>query len=270
MATDYDGIARAHMADQVQNAATIQVAISHLWDRLVDPRRLDATYPTFTKAALALINAGRARGELMADDYYRILRDISNVSSAAVVIGAGVYDDAATLTSLYATGYATQARQVANGEDLSIASAAAKIAALRAVQRLVSEPGRQRLVDYSKQDRAFTGWARVSDGNPCHFCAMLVSRGPVYKASTVNFRAHDGCGCGVRLVTKTDPTRGWSPDARAFQTLYKDTPGGLTEFRKAYDQAKTDPNSEIVKAITQVNDHAMTQVATAASKAVGV
>lgn len=270
MATDFDGIARAQMADQVQNAATIQVAISSLWDRMVDPRNLDATFPPFSKAALALVQAGRARGELQAQEYYYLVRELSNVNSAAVVLAASAFDLDAALTSMYATGYATTIKQQNAGTDSSIAAEAGKVAMLRAVQRLVSDAGRQRLIDYSKQDKAITAWARVSDGNPCHFCALLISRGPVYKASTVNFRAHDGCGCGARLVTKADPTRGWSSDARAFADLYKNTPGGLSEFRKAYDQAKVDPNSEIVKAITQVNDHAMTQVATAASRAVGV
>lgn len=43
-------------------------------------------------------------------------------------------------------------------------------------------------------------WRRVTDGDPCSFCAMLASRGPVYQESTVTaskyaLRYHKGCGC---------------------------------------------------------------------------
>lgn len=43
-------------------------------------------------------------------------------------------------------------------------------------------------------------WRRVTDGDPCAFCAMLASRGPVYMESTVTaskyaLRYHKGCGC---------------------------------------------------------------------------
>lgn len=39
------------------------------------------------------------------------------------------------------------------------------------------------------------GWRRVDDGDPCAFCAMLVSRGAVYDKDTVRFQAHDSDGC---------------------------------------------------------------------------
>ena len=42
-------------------------------------------------------------------------------------------------------------------------------------------------------------WRRVTDGNPCGFCAMLASRGPVYgsaeKAGSGGNRYHARCGC---------------------------------------------------------------------------
>lgn len=43
-------------------------------------------------------------------------------------------------------------------------------------------------------------WRRVTDGNPCSFCAMLAARGPVYMESTATvskyaLRYHKGCGC---------------------------------------------------------------------------
>jgi hypothetical protein len=40
------------------------------------------------------------------------------------------------------------------------------------------------------------GWMRVGSGR-CDFCRMLIGRGAVYTESTVDFHAHDHCGCGA-------------------------------------------------------------------------
>ena len=63
------------------------------------------------------------------------------------------------------------------------------------VQRGVLNGGRNTIRASSRANVRAFGWLRVSDGNPCAFCAMLVGRGPVYKAETVGFRSHDYCGC---------------------------------------------------------------------------
>lgn len=40
--------------------------------------------------------------------------------------------------------------------------------------------GRELVDKASHKDPRVKGWARVTDGNPCHFCAMLASRGAIY------------------------------------------------------------------------------------------
>lgn len=48
------------------------------------------------------------------------------------------------------------------------------------------------------------GWARVLAGETnCAFCAMLASRGPVYRSGlTAGFEAHDNCDCQMVMVVK--------------------------------------------------------------------
>lgn len=58
--------------------------------------------------------------------------------------------------------------------------------------------GIDRIRDAVQYDQQATGWARVHLGSkaPCGFCAMLISRGPVYKSEeTAGFAAHNGCEC---------------------------------------------------------------------------
>ncbi|MCA1674073.1 MAG: hypothetical protein LC799_18370, partial [Actinobacteria bacterium] len=65
-----------------------------------------------------------------------------------------------------------------------------------ATQRLVVNTGRRTLVEATTADTAALGWARVPTGErTCHFCAMLCTRGAVYKSE-----ATAGRGANARFV----------------------------------------------------------------------
>ncbi|MFB7643879.1 hypothetical protein ACFC0S_03215 [Streptomyces sp. NPDC056084] len=49
-----------------------------------------------------------------------------------------------------------------------------------AADREALRAGRDLITHASQEDRRAVGWARVTDGDPCAFCAMLVSRGATY------------------------------------------------------------------------------------------
>lgn len=75
------------------------------------------------------------------------------------------------------------------------------------VSRQVLSGGRLLIADSTANDRNAIGWRRVSDGNPCTFCAMLVTRGPVYKSRETadsiagkGTRYHAHCGCTAEIV----------------------------------------------------------------------
>jgi hypothetical protein len=82
--------------------------------------------------------------------------------------------------------------------------------------RLAVNGGREAVEQVVRQDRHALGWMRVTDGDPCAFCAMLASRGAVYKsAESAGFeldpvrgeinRYHDNCGCQVVPVFTRTP-----------------------------------------------------------------
>lgn len=71
-------------------------------------------------------------------------------------------------------------------------------------------------------------WRRVTDGKPCGFCAMLASRGPVYRSASEagqGNKYHGRCGCTVEPY-EGDPDD-WEPtpdEARfieAYQSVYR-------------------------------------------------
>lgn len=75
--------------------------------------------------------------------------------------------------------------------------------------RLVMNGARGTLFDVVHRDRASIGYVRVSrTGTPCGWCAMLISRGPVYKsAASAQFNDgdlyHDNCQCYAVPVFST-------------------------------------------------------------------
>lgn len=58
-------------------------------------------------------------------------------------------------------------------------------AAAGAADREALRGGRDLIRDASRADSRVIGWARVTDDDPCHFCAMLAGRGAVYRTREV-------------------------------------------------------------------------------------
>ena len=69
-----------------------------------------------------------------------------------------------------------------------------------AATRMVMMGGRDTVTQSAQQDPMAKGWERVIEPGACSFCAMLASRGAVYKSATADFRAHDHCHCVARPV----------------------------------------------------------------------
>lgn len=220
---DYNALARAHMKSQVAHAGATQAALSRLWDETIDPNDLTRSFARFREKAVPYIGAGRVVSDRTAETYLSAIKKASGLGPAAAfshdVLNEGVVKSslsAATAKSL-ARAEGLARRGVGNAEAL----AAAKSNMLGSAKRQIINASRSRIIESTRRDRELGRWARVSDGNPCSFCAMLVSRGPVYSAVTADFRAHDRCGCNARPVTINDPDGGWSPEARRYRDAWE-------------------------------------------------
>lgn len=64
-------------------------------------------------------------------------------------------------------------------------------------------------------NRTIVGWRRVGDGDPCAWCAMLISRGAVYKSRR----------SAETVVGRRGSPRGAGPEARAIGQSYHDGDG---------------------------------------------
>lgn len=87
--------------------------------------------------------------------------------------------------------------------------------------RHVLTGGRQSLLTLLTDDPQVQRWVRVTDGDPCAFCAMLASRGPVYLTEdSAGFRAHDHCACTAEPVYSMDAP--WPGRAQEFHRLWNE------------------------------------------------
>jgi hypothetical protein len=240
-----------HSQQQVGKVARVQAELRRLWNQVLDPKDFAGSYTRFALGASYLIQQARSDAMPLATRYFRDSQEIAGYTrteddkSPLVVINSLEAD----LTALYVTGFVTIQKQLASGASADFAERAGQASMLRSAQRRILDAPRQGIIDRSVEDDATVGWARVGDGAPCYFCAMLISRGPVYSERTVNFRAHDGCGCGAKMCFRNDPSRGWTDQSRLLRGFYDEN---KADWRSAYGKAMKDPESPVRQAMNAV------------------
>ena len=115
------------------------------------------------------------------------------------------------------------------------------------LEQIVLDQSRTAIIDAVQDDREAIGWARVTEPGACYFCAMLATRGAVYKSrDTASFQAHrrypngtgGDCRCHVEPVFNAyEPSaqiRQWQAD---YKRLKKEKGGKLSliEWRRAVE-----------------------------------
>lgn len=120
------------------------------------------------------------------------------------------------------------------------------------VERHVQDGGRETLQRGAAEDRVALGWVRITDGDPCYFCAMLASRGLEFGAygedsfarSDARFvgdgkiKVHDHCSCHPKAVYSEDDP--FLKDAERFEEMWREYSRGggafaIKTFRQAYE-----------------------------------
>ena len=136
--------------------------------------------------------------------------------------------------------------------------------------RLALDGGRSYSNDFSSAVGTLVGFQRVTDSDPCAFCALLASRGATYHdlsriaATSVKHGKNDGlvprgesakvhghCRCILVPVYKDKPLP-LTGSAKLAETIWADLPSqsswqaALREFRRRYDELKSsNPDSGV-------------------------
>lgn len=221
-------LTEAHRKAQIAIAARAAAASKILWDRL-RVSDLDGSAPAWMSAQLAVVSRSYAQSESLAESYISEYRNAENATDAPIV--GSPYARGPMAESMLLAGPSRVKLLIGKGESADGAHAKAFKKFSGIVRRQVMSGGRMMIDETTRRDKNAVGWRRVTDGNPCTFCAMLASRGPVYaskeRANSIagsGLQYHGHCGCAAEIIYGE-----WQPSER--EQLYID------EYEKAAKQA---------------------------------
>lgn len=116
---------------------------------------------------------------------------------------------------------------------------------IQASERLIRSAGRETIAGSALEDRAASGYQRVTRPGSCSFCRMLADRGGVYMRGTAYFASHDNCKCEVVPSWERDPRPVGVAQYRASERTSNMSPEQLQAHRariRAYIAEHYDPS----------------------------
>lgn len=244
MATVAQRRAEAQRKSQMRLAEALARLVGQSYRQLVTPETLvQVNGTTFAEQFIAAmapeIVRARERSARTAAAYLR--------AESVPVLGPAPLPEEQLLTSLQVTGLAGLFRRIGQGVDPREAISAATKEVQGAAGRHALNGGRSAL----KRSilASDLGYYRVTRSGCCSFCAMLASRGAVYREDSFaatdprfegdgDAKVHDHCHCTLAVVRRGDSP----PDfVQEMDRLWKETggklsgPDALNAFRRAYE-----------------------------------
>lgn len=238
-------LTEANRVAQTTITAAVVEAIRELFLDVIRLDDLDTSSAEFVRQALPVVLAGRTmaydtateylesfrrvelRGlvdhsELDPDDNDRYAIDLDvleTYTDPAAVVDWGGHDPVDDLVpprtvaaELHTSGAAVVKARIAKGVPEAEAKQKGADAVAAKVIRHVADGGRAPMAaEVRTGNRGAVGYCRVVDADPCPFCAMLASRGAVYRSDAFAgsndlftgdgaFKVHDGCECTLEPV----------------------------------------------------------------------
>lgn len=206
----------AHRASQLRlRVATVRDLLK-MWPAF-DINDISGTWSLIEPAIVALIQARQPMSAALSGQYIPAFRVAEGVTGNATTVLAPALTADEIVPNLRYVGV----KEAWRLHDLKRADAMRTVFTNveGEVTRQVLNGGRQTIVDTVHADRKAKGYARVTDGSPCAFCAMLAGRGPVYHdEDSGGFEAHRKCGCTAEPVYDLDQP--WPESATKYADMY--------------------------------------------------
>lgn len=221
--------------DKLRKATAADIV--RLWD-LLDPEAIDATELRWLRAVAPAVRERYLMSAQLSHQYLSAFR-LLELGTPLPPPPPPVLATEQLTTALRVTGPVTIKRLTAQGYTPARAAATALTRVAGAASRLALAGGRRSLEEGIERDRRALGFQRVASGSACAFCAMLASRGPVYKTERTaggdGHKYHDHCNCTVEPVYSRDTAL--PPSSARYRALYqehaKGTEDPLNSLRRA-------------------------------------
>lgn len=185
----------------------IAAAALAIWVSRFDPQNPEETYPATRAALIELIRSWFPNMVDLGSRFYSTMRELAGFDGAFQPIPAKRQPREALVTSINATGIAVFHTALNSGQTLAQAKDTAGVTVSGAVSRQAVSGSRQTVHRSVEEDQRAVGYMRMpSGGGSCSFCAMILSRGVIFKteesagARGSGNRYHDHDDCIVRPV----------------------------------------------------------------------
>lgn len=222
-------LTQAHASQQLAIAARAEQSSRVLWRRL-DVSDLDRSALVWLPAQVELLRRSFIESESLAGQYVTQYRGVEADGPTGPIVSP-IFPAAAMTSTMLIHGPRRVKAYIGKGASPSGAHSAALNKFTGMVRRQTLMGGRMAIDSTSGADQSAIGWRRVTGANPCTFCAMVASRGPVYSSEdTATLRAgtklqyHGHCKCTAEIVYGK-----WIPNDA--EQLY------IEEYEKAAKQA---------------------------------
>jgi hypothetical protein len=251
-----DALTGLHTQKQSQIALVLAGAMTRLWPIIRDDPS-DRNVERWLAQVIQAIRFQRLRSATLAQQYigaYRVMELGTQVERFFPEI-KGAINEEQVITSLMVTGPVRLRKEIAaaqkgtisveNMQKLEIPSQGAAI-------RHTLDGARDTIDNAVENDKLVRGFVRITDGDPCFFCAMLASRGPVYSEDSFaesdprfqgpgDQKVHDSCQCMIRTVYRGDEP--FPGRAKEFDALWREASrvnrgDTLGEFRRMYEKRR--------------------------------
>ena len=210
-----------------------------VWPAL-DTKRLEKTYPQWLPEALQVIREHHAYSTVVAERYVSEARTEAGVTEDWTPPPPRTLDAKRIERDLYRAANVNLRAAIARKQAERDARDRAFVESAGIATKEALNGGRDVVLDSVDADQVAVGWYRITDGDPCYFCAMIASRGVWYKSeATASFHPHDHCGCSAAPAYSKDVDL--QPVALEADRVYKASSKGHTgldkmrAFRRAWE-----------------------------------
>lgn len=224
MATTSKGrdLTEEHRQYQIRLAERIAGRIGAMFAKLVDWSRIDETVGVFAAEAALEIMRGRELSRAASVDYLVDFQKVEAPDAAPPIEEPDdeAFEDIVGELIRSTRGYLKTLSRKGDSEAEGMSKGTQMVRAK--ATRMVADGGRRVIENEVRRGNGPLGYARVTDNDPCPFCAMLASRGVYYGGEESpgallyrsdsfeesnkrfsgdgRFKVHDGCCCTLEPV----------------------------------------------------------------------
>ena len=208
-----------------------------------------ASWPPVEAAIAAMIKDRFRLSAVLGQSFYRDQRLAAGAAGSFEASIPPLPSQARLLGTLQATGPYSLLQDIGGGKPLEQALQNASVRIGGAAAYLALEGARTLVTDAVREDPEALAWMReTTSGHPCAFCAMLASRGAVYKnEKTAGFEAHDHCACvavpvwtqyAIKLLRDNDLALAWEKQTKGYSGA-----AARNAWRRYWDAQPGGPNA---------------------------